>query len=722
MRERPDYRQTESYFCGIIYIMAIAGYRNVVRIIAGLLCLLLFFECNQTHKDKTNAAISLQQMDSIYVIANGLISTGDFEKGIVLVRAGIARAAAEKNDSTLSRFYRMAFLYYYYKATPQKDSAQYYKRLSEKYAQLSGNKSLLMQVFFTRAEDFRRSKQPDSAISASNHAMLLAHELKDSIALLELNLNTTLYYRERGNTEEVYKRLSEAMNIYRAIKYKYQPGDTTKDSKRVRYIYTNLLYSLADYFYNQGNIDKSIAYYNELDDMIPEKRKSHNPLIYVGKGACYEKMGLKDSANKYFKMAVEKTDTSWYYNEPRSEAARSYGKLLLAEGRIKEGEIYLLESLHLALKTNSSAAVAESRLAYVDFLIGEKKWRAAKDTLQTVIGAMEFSSEEFKARVYETLHRIFRETGDFSQALHYYVLSENYQNSLNTERVTRTMAEMDAKYQTDKKNQQITLLQKNNRIQELQLLAARRLRLFYILGVSVLMVLFGIFYYYRRALQQRKLERMKNELETKALRAQMKPHFIFNCLNAIQELIVTKDYSRSSQYLAEFSRLLRMVLHMADRNFITLQQEVELCRLYISLESLRLKNSFSYSITIDEKMDAEVILFPTLLAQPFIENAIWHGLSHKKGDKHLSVHFEEIGDRVRCTIVDNGIGRVRSAEIKAAKIGAEHFNSKGIKIAEQRISVLRTGLVKEASIKTEDLYDSTGKDAGTKVVIDIVSF
>jgi LytS/YehU family sensor histidine kinase len=234
------------------------------------------------------------------------------------------------------------------------------------------------------------------------------------------------------------------------------------------------------------------------------------------------------------------------------------------------------------------------------------------------------------------------------------------------------------------------------------------------------MTLFGLVYYYRRKLQRRELERVKNELELKALRTQMKPHFIFNCLNAIQDLIVTKDYLLSSQYLSKFSRLLRMVLDMADKNFITLQKEIEICRLYVALEALRLKNTFDYSITVDEKLDVDAILFPTLLVQPYIENAIWHGLSNKKGEKRLLVHFEEAGDSIRCTISDNGIGRIAAGQIKAAKIGAEHFESKGTILAEQRMAMLREGLVKDAFVRIEDRYDDNNIATGTTVIIEIV--
>ncbi|QEC43995.1 histidine kinase [Pseudobacter ginsenosidimutans] len=691
------------------------------RIIPWILCLLLFIGCHPSGKDKKKGGIAIKQLDSLYIRTNELITTGKFEQGIVLVREGIGDAAAEKNDSMLSRFYWMANLYFRYKSSPQKDSQQYYKVLADKHAQLSGNKKLQSYILNNLVESLYSSKQYDSAINLSTPAFLLANELKDSIALLDLYQLLRLCYHEKGNPEMEFQYLSRSMDIYSVIKNRFNPEGDDKESKKIRFQFMVLLYSMASYQYDHNDFVKSLAYYNELEAMVPERRKPHNPLIYTGKGNCYAKLGRLDSAYKYLRLALERTDTGWVFRRHRSFAARSYGILLAANGNRKQGEQYLQQSLRLAHESKLTNLVTESQLALADFFIDGRQWQAANGILLAVAkGLPPATALELKIKLYGSLYRVYKESGRYPEALHYYTLVKDHQDSLNTVKAMRTMAETDAKYQTGKKNQQIILLQKNNRIQELQLTEARRLRLFYISGTLLLMTLFGLVYYYRRKLQRRELERVKNELELKALRTQMKPHFIFNCLNAIQDLIVTKDYLLSSQYLSKFSRLLRMVLDMADKNFITLQKEIEICRLYVALEALRLKNTFDYSITVDEKLDVDAILFPTLLVQPYIENAIWHGLSNKKGEKRLLVHFEEAGDSIRCTISDNGIGRIAAGQIKAAKIGAEHFESKGTILAEQRMAMLREGLVKDAFVRIEDRYDDNNIATGTTVIIEIV--
>ena len=209
------------------------------------------------------------------------------------------------------------------------------------------------------------------------------------------------------------------------------------------------------------------------------------------------------------------------------------------------------------------------------------------------------------------------------------------------------------------------------------------------------------------------------ELEGKALRAQMNPHFIFNSLNAIQELIVTKKITEGYTYLASFSKLLRMVLHNSEKNFIPLSAEIEMNRHYLQLESLRFKQSFQYEMHVDDEIDQETTLVPSLLLQPYLENAIWHGLLQKEGDKNLEVNFKDTDGFIICTIEDNGIGRERSAAVKAGKLRGAYSESKGMELSSQRIAALNRQLNKNFTLNITDLKDEDGYAAGTRVTITI---
>jgi len=214
------------------------------------------------------------------------------------------------------------------------------------------------------------------------------------------------------------------------------------------------------------------------------------------------------------------------------------------------------------------------------------------------------------------------------------------------------------------------------------------------------------------------MNRQMNEMRLMAIRSQMNPHFIFNCLNSIQKMIVVEDVNGAYQYLSKFSKLLRLVLDNSEKNFISLSREMEMNSLYFELESLRFKKSFEYKIDIDESIDPETTQVPSLLLQPFIENAIWHGLMHREGEKRLWIQFSKKDNQLLCTIEDNGVGREYSAAIKAQKLGTHYFESKGTKLSEQRIELLNQQLEGRAAIKITDLKNGNGA-IGTRVTIEL---
>lgn len=244
---------------------------------------------------------------------------------------------------------------------------------------------------------------------------------------------------------------------------------------------------------------------------------------------------------------------------------------------------------------------------------------------------------------------------------------------------------------------------------------------------SLTILLFAVLLYllYRRRIRSIKtkaaIRQQITELEAKALRAQMNPHFIFNSLNAIQELVITNKTEEGYRYLSSFSKLLRMVLNNSEKNFIPLSSELEMIQLYLSLESLRFRQSFSYEIIMDEKMEPEMINVPPLLLQPYVENAVWHGLRHKEGEKKISINIVESGNQLKIEIDDNGIGREKAAAIKKQKLGAEQFESKGTELAQQRIELINQQYPQMATADIIDKMDETGQAAGTKVVISLPS-
>lgn len=202
-----------------------------------------------------------------------------------------------------------------------------------------------------------------------------------------------------------------------------------------------------------------------------------------------------------------------------------------------------------------------------------------------------------------------------------------------------------------------------------------------------------------------------------ALRAQMNPHFIFNCLNAIDNYILKNDADHASRYLNKFARLVRNILSQSDKSFITLKKELELLNNYIELENLRLTEKFDYILQVDPSIDIEETEIPTMVLQPFVENAIVHGLAHQAGLKSLFISITPVDNLLRCVIEDSGVGREEALRIKNSKI--QTHESKGMRVTEGRLELLQQEVKEKGTVIITDLYDENGLPCGTRVEINI---
>ena len=222
-----------------------------------------------------------------------------------------------------------------------------------------------------------------------------------------------------------------------------------------------------------------------------------------------------------------------------------------------------------------------------------------------------------------------------------------------------------------------------------------------------------------------KIKTLEAEFESKlltlkisSLRSQMNPHFIFNSLNSIKLYIIENEKNNAIYYLNKFSKLIRKILASTREESISLSEEIETLSLYTEIENIRFSNEIITSINVDENLNTNTIKIPSLLLQPFIENAIWHGLSSKEGDKILSVSFNELDDDfLKITITDNGIGREKSAELKKNKMYKK--DSIGIQLTEDRLKNFSLDRKGNYSINIIDLYAEDHQSNGTKVEITI---
>lgn len=245
---------------------------------------------------------------------------------------------------------------------------------------------------------------------------------------------------------------------------------------------------------------------------------------------------------------------------------------------------------------------------------------------------------------------------------------------------------------------------------------------FYMLTGSLIeIIVFSLGLGYKIKLEYEARLTLQQEVSSKeisALRAQMNPHFIFNSLSSIQNLILKNDRASALKYLSQFGKLVRNVLESSNEAIVTLSEEIALLRSYLELESLRFDNAFEYTIDVDENLDADSLEIPLMLIQPFVENAIIHGLVGKKeGEKKLSLSFKKDGQFAVFEIEDNGIGRIASGAF--GDPSKKQRKSRGMEITEKRLKMLNKSNINPNIVEVVDKYDPYGNSTGTKVIIRI---
>ncbi|MEO5643781.1 MAG: two-component regulator propeller domain-containing protein [Bacteroidia bacterium] len=239
-------------------------------------------------------------------------------------------------------------------------------------------------------------------------------------------------------------------------------------------------------------------------------------------------------------------------------------------------------------------------------------------------------------------------------------------------------------------------------------------------GVSIFILSAAIVYRIRQIKRKERIESesrvamARNEL--KALRAQMNPHFVFNSLNSIQHFILTNKSVDAGKYLNKFARLMRVILNNSEKSLITIREELEYLQLYLDLEEMRFEGKFTTQVNIGADLDIDYLEIPAMLLQPYVENAILHGLTPKQGGGKLEISMHLKSNTIICSITDNGIGREKAREMRQLSNRKDH-KSLGMKITHDRLELINRLNGSQLSLTITDLYHDDGTAAGTRVDI-----
>jgi tetratricopeptide (TPR) repeat protein len=444
---------------------------------------------------------------------------------------------------------------------------------------------------------------------------------------------------------------------------------------------TEMVYNNLGVIANEENkIDEAIAYYKKALAIRLAGNDYHwIAYAYYNIGDAYLSANQLDSAKMYLFDAVktfkEKTKSHKVPPMVTAGVAQYYQKA----GNNAEALKYARTSVHDAEASHAA-----------DILIGAKG----------LLAELLYDNAQYK-EAYET-HDEF------------VILTARRDSAGNA----AAISEIEEKYKNSEKEKEIAVLSARNLEAENK---AQRISLFafcVVLGAAAFAALVGFKYMKRR--QQQKLK--ESDFHTKlaevkliALRAQMNPHFVFNCINTAQSFILNEEKEQGYEYLSDFARLLRMILENSGQTFVALENEIKQVKLYMALESARFHDKFSYELDVEPALENAAFEVPGMILQPFIENAILHGLVNRPGHGGLlSVKLSLQEETVFCEIKDNGVGREKAAEIKRQK--DLYYRSSATPNIIQRLEILNQSRVNKISFNIVDLYHG-GNAAGTLVKV-----
>ena len=562
------------------------------------------------------------------------------------------------------------------------------------------------------------SMNSDSGLYYSQRVMTLAQKIKWPKGIAMAHLCFAKDNSNKNKFNEWRLSLQKAMVIAKAIK---------NDS-----LLAECYWGLAAIYGIKRNYPLSINYF-ELTASTYLKVKSYFEVAnaYNNIGYSWLQLGNKKKAMTYFQK------TLLFARQHKQELTEAFALSNIADllkdstGHQEEALSMIAQSIQLFKKLNRPVYLAEGLATIGQEYLEEKQYakalpyvRQAWETFHKYNWGQELTDDNLDKNLYE----IYKGLNQPAKALFHL---ERYNVLLDSSLKSEVKSQRDIvkiQEEKDKQQTQINLLQ-NKEIQQERTLQKRTQNFLWVgLGLFILTGA-GLLWYNRKLRLKNKDLEEKNEIikevtrkiqatEITALRAQMNPHFIFNCLNSIQLFTAQNEAEKASEYLSKFSRLIRLVLENSRSEKVTLENELETLRLYIEMEAMRFKGKVAYHINIAENIDSSFIQIPPLLVQPFVENAIWHGLMHKEAGGTIGVEVTQPNENLlHIEISDDGIGREKAAEFKSKS--ATINKSFGMKVTNERIELINQLYNSTTKVQVFDLNNQQGEAAGTKVVVEI---
>lgn len=551
--------------------------------------------------------------------------------------------------------------------------------------------------------------QSDLAISYYNKAAAIFNSIQNQNQLYQTyNSLANACYQNNDYTNALYY-YKEVLNYHRKRNNTNAITETKKNMARV-------------YQQNEQS-DKALKLLNEILETESQKGNTREVIEIQNQiGAVYydEKKEVEalDAYTKSAKIAERSAD-----KEALSNTLKNQSKVLRGSKRYSEELQVRQKRLAIVEEEADVPQVAEENLEIANIYLEQQKPREAIPYIQKSIDLSEKADIiEQKGKALQALSVAYSDQKEYNKALQVYKEYVATTDEIYKKREAEILSGMKIAATLNRKLERMDLVERElrlsqqtiNLLQQEQFVVKKEIKaqkvLTYSLVIALIIALLSSYLIYRSGLQKRKANQL---LALKSLRSQMNPHFIYNSLNSVNNYISKNDERAANKYLSSFSRLMRAVMDNSKHDFVPLNSEIEILNIYLSLEHSRFEEKFDYSFKVDDSVNTDNYLVPPMLIQPFIENAIWHGLRYLNTKGFLKVAIKDKDVQIEILVEDNGIGRKKSSELKT-KHQKDH-NSTGMQNIENRMNIIKDLFQINIKVSVEDLQDN--EDTGTRVII-----
>jgi len=563
-----------------------------------------------------------------------------------------------------------------------------------------GNASILSSEYAEAFKSFLNAQ--------SIYEQLIKNPAKQGLRVLHNSLARTygsigVVCSEQNNYAKALEYYFKALKIY----------EQTKQEDIVARLYKNI----GIVYKSQKEYPKALEYFNKALDVQKKILDNTAAITITNIGATYMAQNKNERAIASYNEAMR----IFQFHENKRGLAELYNNLGNYNSKIKNygaAEADYKKALEIFDGIGEKYGASAS-LAYLGNLYASQKknnealkFLEKSSLLANEIGVLEQIKDSEKS-----ISEIYENMGQPAKALEHYkkysVAKDSINNAENIKNIVREEMnfEMERKAALQKieaEKKEAIYVEQSKRHKQ-QLLFA---------GLSaVLLFGFAFLFYNRRNLKKTlTLQRDLAEYEQKALHLQMNPHFVFNCLGSISSFIVQNGTDSAIKYLSKFSKLMRLTLEYSKESLIPIDKEIEGLQNYLELEQLRFNNAFDFSISKDPNIEDDMAI-PPLLLQPFVENAIMHGIVPKKEKGNINIYFAIVNDKLVCTVTDDGIGFAKSKELKENSVTVH--KSMALEITRKRLEVIQAFTSKTSQVEIREMHDDAGESAGTRIILNL---